>query len=100
MLNGAAKETLIALVECGPLEDGDVPSKSGRDSLIQLGLAAKVIVKGQDGFQAATYAGAEAYRQMFGEPTIAESMAARKTRVALSIIRRQATPPEAPGHGE
>lgn len=100
MLNGAAKDTLIALVECGPLEDGDVPSKLGRDCLLELGLAAKVIVKGRDGFQAATYAGAEAYRQMFGEPTIAECMAVRKTRLALSRIRNRTTPPEAPGHGE
>jgi hypothetical protein len=67
-LNGAEKDTLIALVEKGPLWDGDVPSKQGRDSLVQRGLAAKVIVKGEDGWQAATYAGRDAYKAMYSGP--------------------------------
>lgn len=54
MLTGAEKDTLIALVEQGPLWDGDVPSKQGRDSLVRRGLAVKVVVKGEDGWQAAT----------------------------------------------
>lgn len=29
-MTGAEKDTLIALVEQGPLWDGDVPSKTGR----------------------------------------------------------------------
>lgn len=33
-MTGAEKDTLIALVEQGPLWDGDVPSKVGRDALI------------------------------------------------------------------
>ena len=56
-MTGAEKDTLIALVEAGPLWDGDVPSKAGRDALIASGLAARVIVRGEDGWQAATYAG-------------------------------------------
>ena len=65
MLTAAEKDTLIALVEQGPLWDGDVPSKQGRDSLVRRGLAAKVIVKGEDGWQAATYAGREAYKALY-----------------------------------
>ena len=41
----------------GPLEDGDVPSKSGRDSLLDKGFVSKIIVKGEDGYNACTYKG-------------------------------------------
>lgn len=67
-MTGAERDTLIALVECGPLWDGDVPSKSGRDSLVANGLAAKIVVKGEDGWQAATYAGKEAYKALYPGP--------------------------------
>lgn len=90
MLTGAEKDTLIALVEQGPLWDGDVPSKRGRDSLVQRGLAAKVIVKGEDGWQAATYAGRDAYKALYPGPdgpadTIKEAKANRAT---LRTIRK------------
>lgn len=62
-LNGAEAETLTALVEQGPLWDGDLPSKSGRDGLLQKGYAVRIVVKGQDGYQAATYAGRDADRK-------------------------------------
>lgn len=71
-------DTLIALVEQGPLWDGDVPSKTERDALIDQGLAIRVIVKGQDGFTAATYPGRDAYNQHYGCSTIAESTVQRK----------------------
>lgn len=58
-LSSAAKETLRALVNKGPVEDGDVPSKCGRDELIILGLASKACVKGRQGFQTANYMGWE-----------------------------------------
>lgn len=82
-LSGGALDTLIALVECGPLFDGDVPSKSGRSELLQLGLAVQVVVKGEDGYQAATYAGAKAYKDHFGQPTMAEARAERMARRAV-----------------
>ena len=63
-MTGAEKDTLIALVEQGPLWDGDVPSKTGRDSLLARGLAVRVVVKGEDGWQAATYAGRDAYKAL------------------------------------
>ena len=46
----------------GPLFDGDVPSKTGRDMLLEDGFIAKVVVKGEDGFNACTHKGAWAYR--------------------------------------
>lgn len=56
------KDVLIAIFEYGPLYDGDVPSKSGRDILLCDGFASKVVVKGEEGFNACTYNGARAYR--------------------------------------
>jgi hypothetical protein len=44
-------------VKDGPVEDGDVISKSLRDDLIDLGLADRVMHQGQFGYTAATYLG-------------------------------------------
>lgn len=88
-MTGAEIDTLIALVEQGPLWDGDVPSKVGRDNLIERGLACRVIVAGNDGFTAATYLGRDTYREHFGTAlggkadTIAEARANRIARRAV-----------------
>ena len=50
-------ESLYQLCSRGPVWDGDVISKSCRDTLLDLGACAKVLVKGEDGFNAATYFG-------------------------------------------
>jgi hypothetical protein len=86
-MNGAAWDTLVALVEQGPLWDGNVPSKQGRDWLVREGLAAKILVRGEDGYQAATYKGAAEYRKHFGEDTIGEAMAVRKAKRAIARAR-------------
>lgn len=88
-MTGAEIDTLIALVECGPLFDGDVPSKAGRDALLHRGYAVRIVVHGSDGYQAATYRGRDAYKAMYPGPdgpadTIAE---ARVNRAAVRIIR-------------
>lgn len=93
-MNGAEKDTLIALVEQGPLWDGDVPSKTGRDSLIKQGLAVRVVVKGTDGWQAATYAGRDAYRDMFPGPdgsadTMKEAKVNRLAQRAINSASRR-----------
>lgn len=62
LLDGAAIDTLHALMKAGPLFDGDVPSKRGRDMLAENGLAARIVVKGEDGYNAATHWGAMIYR--------------------------------------
>lgn len=56
------RDTLRAAFKHGPLFDGDVPSKTGRDALLSAGFIAKVVVKGEDGFNACTNKGAWAYR--------------------------------------
>lgn len=38
-MSGAARDTLRCLFFHGPTRDGDVPSKMGRDDLVELGLA-------------------------------------------------------------
>lgn len=88
--SGAQLDTLVALIERGPLDDGDVPSKSGRDDLIERGLAVRIVVKMEDGFTAANYAGKQAYKAYFGTSlggqadTLTE---ARANRLAESALR-------------
>lgn len=94
-MTGGEKDTLIALVEHGPLWDGDVPSKVARDALIAQGLAVRVVVRGKDGWQAATYAGRDAYKALFPGPdgaadTINE---ARSNRLAKRAIIRAKNAP-------
>lgn len=80
---GFCVDTLVALVENGPVWDGDIPSKSGRDSLINLGAAVRVLVKGEDGFTAATYLGRELYKFHFGNAaSVEEAMTNRISKVA------------------
>ena len=92
-MNGAERDTLIALVERGPLWDGDVPSKQGRNSLIERRMATKVIVNGEDGWQAATYAGRDAYRALYPGPdgpadTISEAKVNRQTMLTINSASR------------
>lgn len=61
-MKGNESDVIIGAFKNGPLHDGDVPSKSGRDSLVSDGFIAKVVVKGDDGFNALTYSGLMIYR--------------------------------------
>ena len=61
-LSGGSIECLRGAFTQGPLEDGDVPSKDGRDLLMSYGMIAKVVLNGEEGFNACTYKGARAYR--------------------------------------
>lgn len=72
-------DTLIALVEEGPVYDGDLPSKTARNDLVRWGYAVKVIVKGEDGFQAATVDAVGKYCQIFNGNTVKEAMTNRKS---------------------
>lgn len=94
-MTGAEIDTLIALVEQGPLWDGDVPSKAARDALIAAGLAVRVVVKGEDGWQATTYVGRDAYKTLFPGPdgpadTIKEAKVNRTVRRAINSASRAA----------
>lgn len=59
-----SSDTIMGLHNNGPLRDGDVPSKQERDWLLSNGLACKVVVNGEDGYQALTYKGARVFRLM------------------------------------
>ena len=61
-MDSSERDCIRAGYKNGPLFDGDVPSKSGRNSLLEKGYMAKVVVKGEDGFNACTHKGAWAYR--------------------------------------
>ena len=61
-MDSDARDCIRASYRSGPLEDGDVPSKIARDKLVDSGYMAKVVVKGEDGYNACTYKGARAYR--------------------------------------
>jgi hypothetical protein len=85
VLSGGEIDTLVALVESGPLWDGDVPSKASRDRLIERGFATRCVVRGEDGWQAATYRGRDAYKAHFGDAdTLAEAKANRIARRAIN----------------
>ena len=60
-LSGAEIDTLIAIVERGPLRDGGLPSKVGRNGLLSSGLIAQVVIDKDYWFYAATPSGLEWY---------------------------------------
>lgn len=66
-------ESLLFLIEKGPVDDGDVPSKSTRDDLVDWGYVARVRVNNQDGFNAATYKGRNKFCEFYGVDTMNEA---------------------------
>lgn len=88
--HGGALDSLIALVENGPLWDGNVPSKTGRDMLITHGLAVRVVADTakegwSDGYTAATYLGRDVYSFYFGQSSTMKE--AKAFRVAQRAVR-------------
>lgn len=65
-MNSGERDCIRAAFLQGPLFDGDVPSKTDRDTLISKGYMVKVVVAGEEGFNACTYKGAMAYRLLEG----------------------------------
>ena len=55
--NRSLHEQLYQLHAKGPVLDGDVISKSQRTELVDAGACAKIVMKGQEGFNACTYYG-------------------------------------------
>lgn len=84
-ITGAQMDTLIALIERGPVEDGNLPSKSARDQLILSGDAARCVVQCSQGFQVATYKGSLLYMKIFGNSnTLREARAFRLAKRAIN----------------
>jgi hypothetical protein len=83
-LDGGERETLRCLILKGPVWDGDVPSKAGRDGLLRKGLASKAIVRREQGYQVANYRGWQVYRtahpEEFESPSVVASMAIESAR--------------------
>lgn len=61
-LSVAERDFIRAIFSYGPLHDSDVPSKDMRDTLLSSGYIARIVIKGQDGYNACTHKGAWAYR--------------------------------------
>jgi hypothetical protein len=78
-------DVLIQLIECGPVDDGDIASKSARDALIERGFAAKVIISRQEAGTCATYYGRELYCQLVDEWGLHEAITKRH---ATAILKR------------
>lgn len=79
-LQGKHIDTLVGLVENGPLWCGDVPSKSARDDLIEWGYAIHTVVKGEEGHHAVTPAGVARYCKLFEGDTVGQATQNRKDR--------------------
>lgn len=68
-LTSCMLDTLVGLVEEGPLWSEDVPSKLSCDALIAVGLAFNTVVRMQKGYIAASSLGADVYMHYFGQST-------------------------------
>lgn len=79
-LTSAEKDTLHALLLNGPLDDGDVPSKTGRDLLIEKDLATRVIVKASDGYQAATFLGRDVFKYLKSCDRLKDALQVKNTQ--------------------
>jgi hypothetical protein len=74
-------ETIILLVESeGPVYDGDFPSKTARNSLIEHGYAQYVVLNGRQAGCVATYKGGYLYCQLLDEGLLADAIHKNKTQ--------------------
>lgn len=94
---GFCFDTLLKLLRDGPVWDGDIPSKSGRDDLIDHGCAVRVINKGRDSFTAATYKGSELFVSHMGSKSLREALDLQHERFLVGWRERN---PEAAARGE
>lgn len=89
-LTSAELDTLVALVEHGPLLSGEIPSAAGRFDLVKRGFAFQTLVRGEEGYWAVTNAGVQAYKQRYGmagfdvEITLAEAKAGRQAQKSIN----------------
>jgi hypothetical protein len=58
----AQRDGLRQLITQGPVWDGDVSSKAARDDLLQMGLASRACVKGEQGYTVANYRGYDVWQ--------------------------------------
>lgn len=89
-LNTGALANLVAMVEDGPLNPQDLPSKVGASQLQSLDYCA-IIVEDQVAYKyAATALGSLAYMRIFGNTEyLAEAIAYRQTNALISKVIRK-----------
>lgn len=87
--SGFCFDTLYALIKHGPVWDGDVPSKSGRNQLIEHGYAVSTLRNGEEGHTAVTYKGIELFKSYLGVETIKEGFAKIDAKHAVDRAARE-----------
>lgn len=90
-MSGGERDVIRAAYRNGPLDSGDIPSKSARNKLEQDGFMVRVVVNGSDGFNACTHKGAWAYRLIEAEDIKQESQPHLSSRIygALDDMYRE-----------
>ena len=73
VLTGGEIDTLVALIERGPLRDGDIPAKAGRDGLHTLQYVAQVVINRDSYFWVATTKGLEWYLERYKADNIEDA---------------------------
>ena len=82
--NSAMLDTLVAIVERGPVWEYDLPPGVGVSELLALGIAVRTLVRGEDGFVGATYRGRDLYNYYFNKSeTVEQAKAYRVARRAI-----------------
>jgi hypothetical protein len=94
--DGFCFDTLYALLDRGPLDAGDVPSKAGLAELIEHGCAVTIIAKGEHAY-AATYKGKDLFVSHMGAHSLSDAIALQHERFARGWRERN---PEAVARGE
>jgi len=80
--------TLIDLVENGPLPDSTVENLQALDDLLNLGMAVRVIVQGEDCWTAANYMGRNTYIAQFHGDDLQEALAGREAIRVINAVSK------------
>lgn len=67
-LDSGEREVLNQLLHTGPVWDGNIISKSSRDTLLDYGLAVRCCFMGEDGYTAASYEGLSVFKEGNDKP--------------------------------
>ncbi len=72
---------LVTLIETGPIKSQELTEVTIRNTLIEQGLASKIVLDGEDNFVAATHAGRLCYCKMIvGEDNLSRAIQLRRQR--------------------
>ncbi len=75
--------TLLALFHNGPLHDGEIPDATERNWLRDQGFCSRMVMKGEDGYNACTYRGAWLTRCVIALSERINLTAAKESAVAV-----------------